>query len=178
MNPNKLQAHFNLFLCLVVGIALNILSVSQYRSYVRERRRKDEAYTRVAFNRNENQAAKIIGGGDDLNEISVVVSRPKVLTQKEKNENKSEKNMLKMALTLCSISIFSRILFCFVYIYFVYYNSFSGTLALFILIQSIYTLVYASSIFVFYSFNKMFRQEFKKTFSVEKQSNKIETSQK
>ena len=85
----------NLFLCLVAGIALNILSVSQYRSYVSDRRKKDEAYTRVAFSRNENQAAKTVGGGDDLNEISVVVSRPKVLTQKEKRRINLKRTCLK-----------------------------------------------------------------------------------
>jgi hypothetical protein len=151
----------NLFLSLLVGIILNVVSVSQYRSYVRDRREKDEAYSRVNYDKKSNT--------EDV-EIQVVVvavvSRPKVLTQKEKNENKSEKNMFQMALSLCSISIVSRFLICFVVVYFLFFNSFSHTLSLSIINFSIYTIVYGGSIFVFYYFNKMFRQEFKKTFFI------------
>ena len=66
-------------------------------------------------------------------EIQVVVSvvlpiQSKKVTQKELNENRAEKNTFYMALTLCSMSILSRILIICDFIYFFFYNSFSASL--------------------------------------------------
>jgi hypothetical protein len=151
----------NLFLSIVIGIILNIVSVCLYRSYVRERRKRDEAYSRIKTNHHKsNDQAKT----SSAEVIRAVDSKPRKITLKEINENKSEKNMFYMALTLCSISIVSRILFIFTYIYMLFFNSFSGTLILLIFSVSIYTIVPSVAILVFYSFNKMFREEFKKKF--------------
>ena len=64
---------FNLVLSLAVGIILNVVTVSQYRSYVRDRRGKDEEYYDKKTNKDDVQI-----------QVVVVVSRPKVLTQKGK----------------------------------------------------------------------------------------------
>ena len=130
-------------------MTLNIVSVRLYRSYVRERRNKEESYTSASYNRSQE-------------EIQVVVStsKAKKLTKKEKNENKAERNMLKTALTLCSISILSRVLLILLFNYFLFFNSFSQSLILLILLVSIYTFGPSVGIFVFYFFNKMFREKF------------------
>ena len=158
----------NLFLSIIAGISLNIISVYKYRSYVSDRREKNEDYTRDAYNRNQNDNHVNTG----VDEIEVVVftepARPKKWTEKEINENKAEKNMLYMALTLCSISILARLLLICVYIFFLYFNSFFYSLILIIITLSMYTLVATSAILVFYSFNKMFREEFQKRFFTKK----------
>ena len=125
---------------------------------MRERR---EAYIRDDFNCAQNQAIASVE-----QEIQVVVKLPKKLTQKELNENRAEKNMLKMALTLCSLSILSRLILIAFYVYAFFFYSFSGTLVVFIVNLSIFTLLPTGAIFVFYSFNKMFRDEFKKKFII------------
>ena len=138
----------NLFLSTFISIILNVVSVHMYKKHVNERREKEKAYTKIAYNRNQATT-----------NVIVVKSRARTFSQKEMNENKSENNMLKMALTLCSISIGSKVALIFVFIYFFFFNSFSETLILLLMNALIYALVPSSSIFIFYSFNKMFRDE-------------------
>ena len=153
----------NLFLTIFIGTILNIVFVYQYRSHVRERRRKDEAYV-LGTNKQQNQATTSL---DDI-EV-VVVSRPRELTQKEINENRAEKNMFFMALTLSSISIVSRSILIVRYVVFFNFYSFSTILIFFLINLTMYTLVPTVAIFIFYTFNKMFREEFrKKVFNKEK----------
>ncbi len=148
----------NQFLTLVIGLILNIVSVLQYKSYLRERSQREEAYRRVAFSNNNNHG--------EVASIEVVSQRPdRQLTPREKKDRKVEKNMFYMALTLSTISTVSRILFMISYVFYFFFNSFSYTLILIFNSYSIQTLVPSSGIFVFYSFNKMFRQEFKKRIS-------------
>ena len=76
------------------------------------------------------------------------------LTQKDCKESKTNKNMFFMALTLCSLSI----LFLFLNIWIV---SHCGNFVLFYT----NTLVSTVGFFVFYSFNKIFRQVFNQRIS-------------
>ena len=155
----------NLFLTIFIGTILNIVFVYQYKSYVRERRRKDEAYVLDA-NKQQNQVTS--GGLDDI-EVVVVSSRPRELTQKEINENRAEKNIFFMAFTLSSISVVSRSILIVGYVVFFNFYSFSTILIFFLINLTMYTLVPTISIFIFYTFNKMFREEFKKkVFNIEK----------
>ena len=71
--------------------------------------------------------------------------------------------MLYMALTLSSISILSRILLMLIYIYLFLYETFVSTLNVALFAYAMYTLVPTMAIFVIYSFNKMFREEFNKS---------------
>ena len=83
------------------------------------------------------------------------------MTAKERSDRKAETNMFFMALTLSTISITSRLLSIFIYIlYFVLYTL-DSDLILSIIFYSIQTFCPATCIFVFYFYNKMFRQEFK-----------------
>ena len=88
-----------------------------------------------------------------------------VLTFKEIKERKVETNMFFMALTLCTISLISRVLLMIVLVYFLMFNTFYNYLIIFLMTISIQVLVPSSGIFVFYFFNKMFRQEFKQKIS-------------
>jgi len=84
----------NLLLTLVVGVILNIVSVCQYKLYLRGKKQRDEAYKRAS---NPGKSEQVL--------------KRQEMTMKEANERKAEKNLLFMALTLSSISILSRILF-------------------------------------------------------------------
>jgi hypothetical protein len=130
----------NFFMTLVVGIILNIVSVYQYKVYLRKRRQRDQELYMTAHH---NVRGELIR---------------RELTPKEKNDRKAEKNMFNMAFTLCSISLFSRGVFMTAYIIFFFFNGNTQILAF--ICYSIYTLVPSVAIFVFYSFNKMFREEF------------------
>ena len=135
----------NLGLLIVVGTALNIVSLFKYKSHVSERKQEVEtlevtsSYNRVTI-RHEIEQQK----------------------QREKNDRQIEKNMLYMALTLSTISIVSRIIFMFTYIYYFIYNSNASNRIVYVINYTIYTLTPTIAIFVFYSFNKAFRHEFKK----------------
>jgi hypothetical protein len=137
----------NVTLSIVVGVTLNVVSLIKYKSYIRNRRHKNEtSLNNVAHSSNVFEAKS-------------------KLTLKEASENKAEKNMLYMALTLCTIMIQSRILVCFIGVYNYLFDSFSVFILLIILDTYVYTLVPTLAIFVFYFFNKMFRSEFKKKFN-------------
>ena len=140
-----------------------------YRSYVRERRDKDEAYTRISYNQSQTIT--------NVEEIQVVVStKARKLTQKEINENRAERNMFNMALTLCSISILSRVLLIFLYICFFFFTSFSQSLILLIQLVYVYAFAPIVAVFIFYFFNKRFREKLSEKYSNKKSSNKIQTS--
>jgi len=140
------QFFLNQFLSLLVGLILNSVSVWQYRSYLKERGQRDE----VRFNQR-----------DIATTLIALPGQHHILTPKEIKDRKAEKNMFFMALTLCTISIISRVLLMIVLVYFLMFNTFYNSLILYFITNSIQVLVPSSGIFVFYLFNKMFRQEFK-----------------
>jgi len=135
----------NFFLCLIVGITLNISSYRKYKSHVRKRQKEKE----------------------DL-QMSSIHNRPTTNremlqeNQREKIERKIEKNMLYMALTLCSMSILSRFIFMISYVYYFLFKTFSNSLIIGVVSYFIFTFGPTVSIFVFYSFNNTFRDELNK----------------
>jgi len=140
----------NLFLSVIVAVTLNVVSLFKYKSYLREKRERDTSVVS-----NHNQAI-----------TSSSETMPKKLTPKELKEKRAEKNMLYMALTLCSISILSRCLIILCSVFFQFFLSLSTNLILTNINNTIYTLVPTSGIFVFYFFNKMFRKEFRKKLGI------------
>ena len=170
-------AFLNIFLSALVGIILNSVSVYLYRYYVKERRWKNEAYTRTACHHPSPRQENNLASTSSDQEIQVVViAQSRNLTQKEINENKTEKNMFYMALTLCSVSVFSKLILIFTFVFFFFFNSFSNNLILLIITQFLYTFLPTSGIFVFYSFNKMFREEFVKKFFSKENLNSTSTN--
>jgi len=135
----------NFFLCLIIGITLNISSYIAYKSHVRKRQREVE----------ELQMSSIHNRPTTSRELLQV-------NEREKIERKIEKNLLFMALTQCSISILSRFLFLVTFIYVFTFNSLSNTISIQVINYFIFTLGPFVSIFVFYSFNKAFRDELNK----------------
>ncbi len=151
----------NMFLSLFVGIILNIVSVYVYHSYIKQRKIEDETL-RVAW----------VSNSEDMVNSRVSTLPRQFLTLREVNERKIERNLFFMALTLCSISILSRSVFLFSYILSFFLTASTNLLA-FTITFSIYTLVPTVAVFVFYSFNKNFRQEFKRKFLYRNASKKI-----
>jgi hypothetical protein len=135
----------NIFLLLVVGVTLNIVSYVQYKQYLNGRKLQAKEYQMIAFSRN-------ISRDESENTFNQ--------QQKELNEKNAEKNMLFMILTLCSLSIGSRIVIMINYIYFFFYYSFADSIRILFISYTMFTLVPSVSIFIYYSFNKMFREGF------------------
>ena len=131
---------FNNFFTLIVCVVLNVVSVIKYKSYLR---RKKQATEKLRTETNQPAPG--------VNQI-----------RKEKKERKAENNMLYMALTLSSISITYRVVLTLGYVYYFVFNSFYSNLTVTSLCFLMYTLLPLSSIFVFYFFNTLFRQEFKR----------------
>ena len=146
----------NLFLSLVVGVILNIFSLNQYKSYAVKRRLEvEELQVSSRYNK------------------PTIFRECEQIYQKLKIERQIEKNLFYMALSLCSISILSRVLIMFAYVYFFFYNTFSDSLAIYIITFSIFTLAPLLSIFVFYLFNQMYRVEFNRIVCKQSMSNKV-----
>jgi hypothetical protein len=132
----------NQILSLLIGIILNIFSYIKFKSYKRKKQRENEEL-----------------------EMSSIYNRPTInremeqINQRERNERKIERNMFLMALTLGSISILSRALLiaCYAYLYMFY--SISNLLIILIIGNSVFTLTSTVSLFIFYLFYKMFRDE-------------------
>ena len=133
----------NVFLSLVVGVTLNIVSFVKYHTRTRQRRRDIECL-----------------------QVSSVHNRPTTTREQEQASERASKesvietNMFFMALHLSSISIVSRVFIMVAYVYYFFFNTFSDNLLILLVTFTIFTFVPTVALFVFYSFNKMFRQEF------------------
>jgi hypothetical protein len=132
----------NFFLSLCVGVKLNIISYIKYKSHVRKRHQEVEELQISSFNNRPTISREI-----------------EQINQREKFERNIERNMFYMALTLCSFSILSRFIFMTCFIYYFNYDSFSNSLVMGQISSFIFTLGPTISTFVFYYFNKMFREE-------------------
>ena len=138
------QFFLNQFLTLAVGLTLNIISVYQYKSYLRK---KLQTFRRITTNQVSNLDTYIVPIRQEL-------------TEKKRKERKAEQNMFYMALTLCTIALITRFLLMILYVYYFFFYTFEFSLIVETLFYSIQTLVPTFIIFVFYSFNKKFRQVF------------------
>jgi hypothetical protein len=139
----------NLFLTLVIGVTLNVTSYYQYKSFLVHSKRMFEEYW-----------ISLVTPSDLLLEVL-----PRPMSQKKINDRNAERNMFRMAIIQCTISIFMRSIFMFTYVYFTFFYSFSHSLYLLIVNNFLCALEGSLSIFIFYSFNKMFRHELKRHFS-------------
>jgi hypothetical protein len=148
----------NQLFTLVVGVVLNVVSVFKYKLYLSHKRHDNHENQRLPYALNAQPMVDVVQGVNVL--VVVVAARRHEFSLKEKNDRKAESNMFYMALTLCSINICSRILFMICYVCFFFFYSFKSSLTLALILYSIFTLVPTTSIFVFYSFNKIFREEF------------------
>jgi hypothetical protein len=136
----------NTLFSLIVGIVLNVISFAQYKFHLNKRREQTEA-----INMRLIEIVNVAKIANNLNDQ---------LSEKDKNARDAEKNMLYMVLSLCSISIVTGLVIICSIPYFLFYYSFSGSLTLMVVFITIYTLVPTVSIFIFYSFNKIYREEF------------------
>jgi hypothetical protein len=136
---------------LAIGVALNIVSFVKFKAYIRQRQRQE------------------INNGNELEMTSIhnrLTTRREVAQYYERENVKHhvEKNMFYMALALCSISILSHVLLMIVYVYYFIFYSFSASIHVSVFSFALLTLEPVLAIFVFYPFNKMFRDECEKLF--------------
>jgi len=137
-----------LFFTLLVGVILNVYSYIKYKSYVK--------------NKTERTQVRLLDNGSTTNRELIQLSL------RESMERKIEKNMFYMALTLSTIAFLSRFILMVCHLYFFSFSSFSYSLLIMLILNVIYTSGPTLSIFIFYSFNQMFRDETnKKVFCVQ-----------
>jgi hypothetical protein len=148
----------NLFGSLVAGVTLNIVSYLKYKHFVKERELKDEEIKIRSMTLSEPFT------NNGIRNVVEQQKQLKKLTQKEINELKAEKNMFHMIITLSLISTVSRIILMAGNLYALFFKSHSTTWSLVVLDYLIYALVPTVSIFIYFSFNKIFRNEFKTVF--------------
>ena len=134
--------HF--LLSFLVGVTLNIFSYIKYKCYMNKRRMVVTELQMSSINNRPTKSRELVQ-----------------MEQREKLDRQIERNMFYMALALCSLSVLSCAIFMASYIYFFYFYSFSNSLILKTLVNSLSTFVPTLSIYVFYAFNKMFRDETK-----------------
>jgi len=102
------------------------------------------------------------------NELEMISVNNRLMTRREVEQyyerqrvkHQIERNMFYMALTLCSISVVSRLLLMIAYIVYFLFYSFSISVYTYFICYSVLTLEPTLAIVVFYSFNRMFREKF------------------
>jgi hypothetical protein len=127
---------------MVVGVTLNIVSVHQYKAYLRHRHERDLENNRITYHSSTRTALNV----EMVVFATLVIPLPikSELTPKERRDRKVEKRMFYMALTLCTIVIVSRGLLMIIYSYFFFFSndtSFQISLALCLVFYSIFTLL-------------------------------------
>ena len=127
----------NLICTLIVGITLNIVSFVQFKLYLIKRNQEE-----LRLNNNRPMSTSSTG------------------MQRDINERRAEKNMLYMIISLVFLSIFSRVIFSLGSIYFLYFsNTYANGLIIRFACYFVYSIVPTMSFFIFYSFNRIFRDE-------------------
>jgi len=125
----------NLILSAIVGIGLNIFALLKYKAHTRKKTREVCRLIQSSIN----------------NRLTTTLEIQQFNTRM-RNERKREKNMFYMMFTLCSLSVLSRILtiFQYVYFFFVYNNSLSNIPDIEIVFLLKQTLVPMVAIFAFF----------------------------
>jgi hypothetical protein len=137
----------NLIVTLFAGVVLNIVSYLKFKSYMMQRRQEISSETELELISVNNRLMT-------HREVEQYYERQRV-------KHQIERNMFYMALTLCSMSILSRLLFMIAYVVYFLFYSFSISVYTYFISYIIFTLEPTLAIVVFYSFNRMFRKEFK-----------------
>jgi hypothetical protein len=152
----------NILFSLIVSIVINVTFFVQYRQYLSKRHRKK--LIKLGTSREDQQQQTSSNGTDNDDDENDDYQDQESLNYKVKSEHLAKTNMIHMLVTLCSISFFSRFILLVCYFHFIFYYTFSLSLTLTTIMYSIYTVIPAFSVVVFYAFNKMYREEFKNTF--------------
>jgi hypothetical protein len=132
----------NTLLCLIVGVALNVLFYIKYKKYARKRQREIESLQMRSIHNKPTIDREIIQ-----------------FDYRERTDSKIEKNMAYMAITLCSMSILTRVLIIVCSIYISLHNTFSNSVLILMIVFFINSILPIVSIFIFYFFNEKFRNE-------------------
>jgi hypothetical protein len=139
---------------LAVGLALNVISVIQHKSYLRK---KLQIFRMAPNAPNHNNNNSNVASNHITNLEVPIVPIGQELTPKERNDRNTEQSMFYMALTLCTIDLASRFILMIIFVFFQFFYTFEFSLILETIFYSVHSLM-PFKIFVFYSFNKIFRQ--------------------
>ena len=150
---------FSVFFTLIVGVTLSVVSVLQYKAYLKKRR-VEAAEIQARIHRQLQFHSSVDATPNE--------GKAKILERKKKSERKIEANLFWMALALSTISILSRIIFTITYLLFSFNFYFSNYLSVITLCFMCFTLMPSTSIVVFYSFNDMFRQKLRRLLGIGK----------
>ena len=148
---------FGVLFTLIVAVIVNVVSILQYKAYLMRLEREAAVIQMRINNIQPSSSSK-----SELKKLPVEIQ--KILNQKERNQRKIEKNMFGMALTLCTISIVSRILITVNVVLYLLFFSLSVVKVSVTLSLVTYALVFATPIFVFFKFNRAFRRELRRVF--------------
>ena len=138
----------NLLLSLIIDVVFSIISFVQYKAYLKRRRIELKAL-----------------------EVSSIHNRATTSLELKQQEKKAadqqqiEKNIY-MSFLLCTINILSRLLILISAISYFFFSSFADALLIQLISFCIYFFVPFASVFVFYFFNRTFRNELKKMFKL------------
>ena len=147
---------FNAVFTLIVGVTLSIVSILQYKAYLKKRK--------VEAERIQARITQSLSISTSTSSATTQNENQKILATKKKTQRKIEKSMLYMAFSLSTVSIISRLIITLGYVSFVLFYEFSNVLVIITLFNAVFALVPATSILIFYSFNEIFRQELRKIF--------------
>jgi len=132
----------NTLLCLIVGVTLNVLFYVKYKQYARKRQQEIESLLIRSVHNKPTIDRELIQ-----------------FNYRERTDSKIEKNMAYMAITLCSMSILTRVLIIACSTYISLHNTFSNSVLILIIVFFINSILPIVSIFIFYFFNEKFRNE-------------------
>ena len=129
---------------LIVGVTLNVVSLFQFKRFLARR-------------------TQTLGVRQQQTTSSLPINFSAKKLKKKTVSTNPEKNLFFMILTLCSVSIFTRLTLIATNAYFLFHND-KITLVLVTLTDLVIVLGPCMSFFVFILFNKVFRVEFYKLF--------------
>ena len=162
---------FSILFTLIATVTLNMASFVLYKAYLKKRKGEAEAIqTRI------NNIQPVITSRSGFKKFPADLQ--KIIDEKERNQHKIENSMFFMAITLSLISIVGKIVITFGFVcFFVLYSS-SFFLFIRTIVNTVFVLVPATSIFVFFNFNEMFRNQLKKSFGLKEPINVVKNERK
>ena len=170
----------NLLSCIVVGIALNVISFVKFRIYLKSKRREEMGRVEMKMipSAPPSSPKTIRPRSTTINSetincrlmaITPIIKYKRKPIRKELNELQVEKTMFYMILTLCSISIVTRVCNMCCIIIVLNFPTFSNRLVLMLITLFNFTLLPNVSLFIFCGFDRTFRNILQKMCSVDEQ---------
>jgi hypothetical protein len=157
----------------VIGTMLNVMSFLKFKLYLKTKYQdqpKNEMIQMLPLSAPATTSTKTITNEFAITNVkrkAITVKKNKKTIKNDTNERQAEKTMFYMALTLCSISILTRLCIIFNFLTVLNFSSFSNRLTLMLCTLFIFSVLATFSLFVFYAFDRKFRYILHSIFSVD-----------